>query len=583
MVKNLFTLLFFLNPVFVFCQSVSQNIIYVNVNTSSTTQNGESWNTAYKFLQDAILNAQNGDQIWVASGTYFPDEANHSDIKPNDPQISFEMKNGVSIYGGFSGNESTIDQRNIVENITVLSGEIDGAFKSTNVVKTTTNVDSTSILDGFTIFGASSYQINVDAGSNGNISPYFKNLIIKKFGPAVFIGASQNAKSHPVFKNVHFLNSPTGPEPSVNIKPFFGGEINVTMIDCSFINSEADVAGPAVSISSREDGNLSKLNFINTIFRNFSHPDRGGALFANVKGDVKASLEIDFTNVEFSNNNSNEAGAIYISGGTLPGYETKVNVTNTTFFENSSEVVSGGAIIMFGSQTTLSLTNSIFKKNFSSFGVNNIRARGLKEIFISNNLSENPVETSEDFDFTDSNIINNGGNITGDPLFENDTNFVLTLSEQSPAIDMGSNIFLPMDVYDLDKDENKTEPISIDLAGNQRIDNETVDIGAYESDFTATSNEEILRIPVETSLKQNYPNPFNPSTKITFTLPESGTVNLEVFDLMGRKVATLLENQRKNAGSHTINFSAKNISSGIYFYRLSTKNSFLVRKMTLLK
>ncbi|WP_428235368.1 T9SS type A sorting domain-containing protein [Gracilimonas sp.] len=85
-------------------------------------------------------------------------------------------------------------------------------------------------------------------------------------------------------------------------------------------------------------------------------------------------------------------------------------------------------------------------------------------------------------------------------------------------------------------------------------------------------------------LHQNYPNPFNPSTVISYQLPENSTVKLQVFDMLGREVATLANNERKTAGSHQATFDAGNLSSGVYIYRLSTNSGVqLTQKMLLMK
>jgi hypothetical protein len=84
------------------------------------------------------------------------------------------------------------------------------------------------------------------------------------------------------------------------------------------------------------------------------------------------------------------------------------------------------------------------------------------------------------------------------------------------------------------------------------------------------------------SLEQNYPNPFNPSTHIAYSVPKSQKVRLAVYDLLGNEVAMLV-NETKGAGSYTVNFNAQNLSSGVYFYKLETGNTLLVKKMMLLK
>ena len=86
----------------------------------------------------------------------------------------------------------------------------------------------------------------------------------------------------------------------------------------------------------------------------------------------------------------------------------------------------------------------------------------------------------------------------------------------------------------------------------------------------------------EFALEQNYPNPFNPATNISFTLPVASEVTLEVFDMLGQKVATL-EKGKKQAGKHSISFDASNLSSGVYMYRLQTPSKIMGRQMVLIK
>ncbi|HKJ30830.1 MAG TPA: T9SS type A sorting domain-containing protein, partial [Balneolales bacterium] len=81
---------------------------------------------------------------------------------------------------------------------------------------------------------------------------------------------------------------------------------------------------------------------------------------------------------------------------------------------------------------------------------------------------------------------------------------------------------------------------------------------------------------------QNYPNPFNPTTRIAFDVPKKSEVSLKVYDMLGRKVATLV-NQDKAAGHYTLNFDAQHLSSGVYIYRLQVGNKVISKKMTLIK
>ena len=87
---------------------------------------------------------------------------------------------------------------------------------------------------------------------------------------------------------------------------------------------------------------------------------------------------------------------------------------------------------------------------------------------------------------------------------------------------------------------------------------------------------------LQTVLEQNVPNPFNPRTSIAFTLASEGRVRLDVFDVAGRHVATLVDGV-KSAGRHSVAFEASSFSLGIYFYRLEGAAGVAPRKMVLLK
>ena len=91
-----------------------------------------------------------------------------------------------------------------------------------------------------------------------------------------------------------------------------------------------------------------------------------------------------------------------------------------------------------------------------------------------------------------------------------------------------------------------------------------------------------LSLPVEFSLSQNYPNPFNPSTTISYKIAKQGLVNLTVYNILGKEVAMLV-NEVQSPGKYDVEFNAKNLSSGIYFYKLSTDNFTATKKLTLMK
>ena len=99
---------------------------------------------------------------------------------------------------------------------------------------------------------------------------------------------------------------------------------------------------------------------------------------------------------------------------------------------------------------------------------------------------------------------------------------------------------------------------------------------------TSVGIDDELNEVTEFALEQNYPNPFNPTTNIKYSVGETGPVNITVYNVMGQKVAELL-NTTKNAGSYQLTWNATGVASGIYYYRLTAPGQVLTRQMTLIK
>lgn len=106
----------------------------------------------------------------------------------------------------------------------------------------------------------------------------------------------------------------------------------------------------------------------------------------------------------------------------------------------------------------------------------------------------------------------------------------------------------------------------------------------FTREFTSSEGDITSDHPEAFKLEQNYPNPFNPTTSIQFELPSEQQVTLRVYDIMGRLVATLSDNQSFSAGTHRLQFDASQLSSGVYLYRMQTGNGHtLSGKMMLVK
>ena len=123
-------------------------------------------------------------------------------------------------------------------------------------------------------------------------------------------------------------------------------------------------------------------------------------------------------------------------------------------------------------------------------------------------------------------------------------------------------------------DENDTSP-ELD----QRIQN----LSVKDDDVSVSIDDLAGSTPREFKLEQNYPNPFNPSTQIQYTLPQNASVKLTVYDVLGRQVAVLVNNEAQAAGSHSVTFDAARFSSGLYLYRIEAGSFVQSKKMMLIK
>lgn len=172
-----------------------------------------------------------------------------------------------------------------------------------------------------------------------------------------------------------------------------------------------------------------------------------------------------------------------------------------------------------------------------------------------------------------------GTNLSSDPGFYawSDDN-PYTLGQDSPCIDAGTTdfgIFTIPDWYGYP---------TYDLAGNPRIYGDQVDMGAYEWQGQVDIEDLIVSSSLSMS---NYPNPFNPVTSIKYDLAENSRVRMDIYNVKGQLVKTLL-NQEMLAGTHSVIWDGNDdkgraVSSGVYFYRMSLPNKVLTNKMLLMK
>jgi hypothetical protein len=160
-------------------------------------------------------------------------------------------------------------------------------------------------------------------------------------------------------------------------------------------------------------------------------------------------------------------------------------------------------------------------------------------------------------------IITNLDTSPADALFLGSNPFVL------PVMDNGtSNIFLSNNSY-------ITLPVQLTNL------NQGINIFADESPESVSND---YNTPITFSLNQNYPNPFNPSTTIKYSVPNNTYVTLKVYDICGKEVAALV-NSQKSTGNYSVIFNTNvyNLSSGIYFYKLTAGNKVAIKKLIFIK
>ena len=463
------------------------NKIYVDASATGNN-NGVSWDSAFLALQDAIAVASPTHEIWVARGTYYPDEGFAE--TDNERRSTFRLRNEVTLYGGFAGNETDLSERNYVAHPTILSGDIDQndgpnfANNSENAyhVLTSSDNDSTAILNGFTITSgfANGPQSSDDFGGGlHSISgtPIVENCSFQG-NSALFGGAVCNFVASPFLSNCSFLG---------NFSNFDGGAIynsnsSPSLTNCFFQENSSVEDGGAIHNFSSSSSLLTNCSFVknsassggaiytsrtsfssqtNCIFRQNS-AFLGGA-FAN--RESPSSL---FTNCTFQANSAT-------FGGAISNFTSSPLFTNCTFHENHAD--SEGGAIRNSHSSSPTLTNCIIWNNSSTDSNDSTSAS------VFNNLI---IATPSEPTFSHCLVANSGGssswntdlgidlgnNIDSDPLFVSADGGDLRLLSGSPALNVG---------------DNAANPSTTDLAGNPRFEG-AIDLGVFEGAFVTFSH-----------------------------------------------------------------------------------------------
>ncbi|HEX9251165.1 MAG TPA: T9SS type A sorting domain-containing protein, partial [Ignavibacteriaceae bacterium] len=134
----------------------------------------------------------------------------------------------------------------------------------------------------------------------------------------------------------------------------------------------------------------------------------------------------------------------------------------------------------------------------------------------------------------------------------------------------------------LQPNEAKTVYFAVAVGTNETEMLANMQLAQQKYNQIVSVESDVNNIPSNFKLEQNYPNPFNPSTKISFGLPQRSNVVLKVFNTLGQEVAELV-NESLEAGTHSYNFDASKLTSGVYIYSLQTDAGVISKKMTLIK
>ena len=160
------------------------------------------------------------------------------------------------------------------------------------------------------------------------------------------------------------------------------------------------------------------------------------------------------------------------------------------------------------------------------------------------------------------------------------TNPVMVMSNTD-----GNQVFVDLAVFGAEEVgiNSEGEVLTLIFEGNTEINISTADVrNILNGPMNVNISGSEGLVPADFALMQNYPNPFNPSTTINYDLPEQAMVEISIFNALGEKVATLV-NEIKDAGKHNVKFNAGGYSSGIYFYQIKANDFVSVKKMILMK
>jgi predicted outer membrane repeat protein len=370
--------------------NLNAKTLYVNAKAAPGGK-GTSWSSAYKFLRDALDHSGNGDQIFVAKGTYYPDDGASGLF--GSRKMSFELK-GQKVYGGFAGNETSLAQRNVAANTSVLSGAIwsgDNAsdFWSLHVVVANQN----STLDGFIV---------EDGHANGGHSWNYPNVTEFDRGGGCYVEAGkiltlanctfrdnraladggaiyvQGDSGKVIASNCVFQNNEIRLDYNITTGNSSGGAIkgNVDATNCKFISNIVNTQNfyegtVSTAFGGAIAGNVRAVNceFIgNKLYADgedgLEPTADGGAIF----GDFTGSGCVFTGNEAFDSKNQGISSGGAISGMVVKAFNCAFSANRSgTGIAKPEEVTNGGGGAIYTGNGKSTLANCVFVGNTSAF------------------------------------------------------------------------------------------------------------------------------------------------------------------------------------------------------------------------